>query len=40
MAAGVACLDPAPAVFEAMLAGWEAQQRTRFLGDGGPVDGA
>jgi hypothetical protein len=40
MAAGVAYLDPAPAVFEAMLAGWERQQRTRFLSDGGTVDGA
>ena len=37
MAAGVAYLDPAPAVFEAMLAGWERQQRTRFLSDGGTV---
>jgi hypothetical protein len=26
-AAGVTYLDPAPAVFEAMLAGWERQQR-------------
>jgi hypothetical protein len=41
MAAGVAYLDPAPAVFEAMLAGWERQQRTRFLsdGDGGAAGG-
>jgi hypothetical protein len=37
MAAGVAYLDPAPAVFEAVLAGWERQQRTRFLSDGGTV---
>jgi hypothetical protein len=35
MTAGVAYLDPGPAVFEAMLAGWERQQRTRFLSDGG-----
>jgi site-specific recombinase XerD len=28
---GVTYLDPEPAVFEAMLAGWEMQQRTRFL---------
>lgn len=29
--AGVAHLDPAPAVFEAMLEGWTRQQQTRFL---------
>ena len=28
---GVAYLDPAMAVFEAMLEGWQRQQRTRFL---------
>jgi hypothetical protein len=27
---GVMHLDPASAVFEAMLAGWALQQRTRF----------
>lgn len=31
LAAGVALLDPATAVFEAMLDGWAMQQRTRFL---------
>jgi len=31
LADGVAQLDPAPAVFEAMLEGWTRQQRTRFL---------
>jgi site-specific recombinase XerD len=33
LAADVAYLDPAPAVFEAMLEGWTCQQRTRFLKD-------
>ena len=28
---GVVHLDPAPAMFEAMLTGWETQQRARFL---------
>ena len=28
---GVVHLDPAPALFEAMLAGWVRQMRTRFL---------
>ncbi|MGN5381008.1 hypothetical protein ACQ4WX_39290 [Streptomyces lasalocidi] len=28
---GVALLDPATAVFEAMLSGWARQQRARFL---------
>jgi integrase/recombinase XerD len=28
---GVVHLDPAPAVFEAMLDGWATQQRARFL---------
>jgi integrase len=28
---GVTYLDPEPAVFEAMLSGWQMQQRTRFL---------
>jgi len=31
LAEGVAHLDPAPAVFEAMLEGWATQQRARFL---------
>jgi len=31
LVAGVAHLDPASAVFEAMLEGWAVQQRTRFL---------
>jgi len=31
LADGVVHLDPAQAVFEAMLAGWARQQRTRFL---------
>jgi site-specific recombinase XerD len=31
LASGVVHLDPAPAVFEAMLDGWAMQQRTRFL---------
>lgn len=31
LADGVAYLDPAPAVFQAMLAGWERQQLSRFL---------
>jgi hypothetical protein len=26
-------LDPAPAVFEAMLHGWQTQQRARYLVD-------
>ncbi|HET9655239.1 MAG TPA: site-specific integrase, partial [Kineosporiaceae bacterium] len=30
---GVVHLDPEQAIFEAMLAGWERQQRTRFLND-------
>ena len=30
---GVVHLDPEQAVFQAMLAGWERQQRTRFLKD-------
>lgn len=30
-AIGVRHLDPSPAVFEAMLAGWTLQQRSRFL---------
>jgi hypothetical protein len=32
-AAGVVHLDPASAVFEAMLEGWATQQRARFLKD-------
>jgi integrase/recombinase XerD len=31
LASGVVHLDPASAVFEAMLEGWETQQRARFL---------
>ncbi|MEV0732315.1 tyrosine-type recombinase/integrase [Polymorphospora sp. NPDC050346] len=31
LAGNVVHLDPEPAVFEAMLAGWEQQQRSRFL---------
>ncbi|MDT3397321.1 tyrosine-type recombinase/integrase [Streptomyces sp. B1866] len=31
LASGVVHIDPAPAVFEAMLDGWAMQQRTRFL---------
>ena len=31
LADGVAYLDPESAVFEAMLEGWGAEQRTRFL---------
>jgi integrase/recombinase XerD len=31
LADGVVHLDPAQAVFEAMLEGWARQQRTRFL---------
>jgi hypothetical protein len=30
-------LDPAPAVFEAMLEGWARQQRTRFLNEKGTI---
>ena len=33
LAGGVAHLDPASAVFEAMLEGWATQQRARFLKD-------
>jgi integrase/recombinase XerD len=33
LAAGVVHLDPASAVFEAMLEGWATQQRARFLKD-------
>ena len=33
LADGVSCLDPASAVFEAMLEGWATQQRARFLKD-------
>jgi site-specific recombinase XerD len=35
---GVVHLDPAPAVFEAMLAGWARQQRTRFLKEAGTIE--
>lgn len=34
---GVVHLEPEQAVFEAMLAGWERQQRTRFLSDEGTI---
>lgn len=34
---GVAHLDPAPAVFEAMLEGWTIQQRARFLKSVGTI---
>ncbi len=34
---GVVHLDPAPAVFEAMLQGWATQQRARFLKEGGTI---
>src|SRR5690349_17095931 len=33
LADGVVHLDPEQAVFQAMLAGWERQQRTRFLNE-------
>ena len=33
LADGVSCLDPASALFEAMLEGWATQQRARFLKD-------
>ena len=33
LADGVRHLDPASAVFEAMLEGWATQQRARFLKD-------
>jgi len=28
---GISCMDPAPAVFEAMLEGWTKQHRACFL---------
>jgi len=31
LADGIVHLDPASAVFEAMLVGWKTQQRARFL---------
>lgn len=34
---GVVHLDPAPAVFEAMLDGWARQQRCRFLSERGTI---
>lgn len=34
---GVRYLDPAPAVFEAMLEGWTRQQKSRFLSDAGTI---
>jgi integrase/recombinase XerD len=34
---GVVHLDPAPAVFEAMLQGWATQQRARFLKESGTI---
>jgi integrase/recombinase XerC len=33
LATNVVHLDPAPAVFEAMLGGWATQQRSRFLAE-------
>jgi integrase/recombinase XerC len=33
LAANVVHLDPAPAIFEAMLSGWATQQRSRFLSE-------
>jgi hypothetical protein len=33
LAQGVAQLDPARAVFDGMLAGWSAQQRSRMLNE-------
>src|SRR5438445_9258110 len=37
LASGVVHLDPASAMFEAMLEGWETQQRARFLKVGATV---
>ena len=37
LADGVVHLDPAAAVFEAMLEGWATQQRARFLKEGGTI---
>jgi integrase len=37
---GVRYLDPAPAVFEAMLEGWERQQKSRFLSEDGTITDA
>jgi hypothetical protein len=37
LADGVVHLDPESAVFEAMLDGWELQQRARFLSDEGTI---
>ncbi|MFC5107435.1 tyrosine-type recombinase/integrase [Kibdelosporangium philippinense] len=34
---GVRYLDPAPAVFEAMLEGWARQQKSRFLSEAGTI---
>lgn len=34
---GVRFLDPAPAVFEAMLEGWQRQQTSRFLQQKGTI---
>lgn len=34
---GVVHLDPKEAVFDAMSAGWQRQQRTRFLSDEGTI---
>jgi hypothetical protein len=38
LVAGAIHLDPAQAVFEAMLAGCARQQRTRFLNDKGTIE--
>lgn len=37
LADAVVHLDPEEAVFEAMLAGWQRQQRTRFLSESGTI---
>ncbi len=37
LADAVVHLDPQQAVFEAMLAGWQRQQRTRFLSESGTI---
>ncbi|EME55761.1 integrase/recombinase [Rhodococcus ruber BKS 20-38] len=37
LADAVVHLDPEQAVFEAMLAGWQRQQRTRFLSESGTI---
>lgn len=37
LAPNVVHLDPAPALFEAMLLGWERQQQSRFLNVAGTI---